>query len=58
MEKLEFLIDYLLKESKEIKFKNVPKTNEEKENLWRALCNLRDAKPISTEYLKAQDEYR
>lgn len=57
MERLDFLIDYLLKENKEIKLKNMPKTSEEKANLWRALCNLRDAKPISTEYLKVQDEY-
>ena len=57
MEKLDFLIDYLLKENKEIKLKNIPKTSEEKANLWRALCNLREAKPISMEYLKVQDEY-
>ena len=57
MEKLDFLIDYLLKENKGIKLKNMPKTNTEKADLWRALCNLRDAKPISAEYLKIQDEY-
>lgn len=57
MEKLEFLIDYLLKESKEIKLKNVLKTSEEKANLWRALCNMREAKSISTEYLKVQNKY-
>lgn len=57
MEKLDFLIDYLLKENKEIKLKDMPKTSEEKANLWRALCNIRNAKPISAEYLKVQDEY-
>lgn len=57
MEKIDFLIDYLSKEFKEIKFKNIPKTIEKKSNLWRALCNLREAKPISTKYLKIQDEY-
>lgn len=57
MEKLDFLIDYLLKENKEIKPKNMPKTSEEKVNLWRALCNIRDANPISMEYLKVQDKY-
>ena len=46
MEKLDFLIDYLLKENKEIKLKDMPKTSEEKANLWRALCNIRNAKPI------------
>ena len=57
MEKLDFLIDYLLKENKEIKPKNTTKTSEEKANLWRALCNIRNAKPILDEYLKVQDEY-
>lgn len=57
MERLDFLIDYLLKENKEIKLKNLPKTSEEKANLWRSLCNIRNAKEISSEYLKIQDEY-
>lgn len=57
MEKLDFLINYLLKESKKIKLKNIPKTNEDKANLWRALCNLREAKEMPMEYLKVQDEY-
>lgn len=57
MERLDFLIDYLLKENKETKLKNMPKTSEEKANLWRALCNIRNAKEISLEYLKVQDEY-
>lgn len=57
MEKLDFLIDYLLDENKEIGLKNIPKVKEDKENLWRALCNIREAKPISMEYLKVQDEY-
>lgn len=57
MEKLDFLIDYLLKENEEIKLNNTPKTNEEKADLWRALCNIREAKQISEEYLKVQDAY-
>lgn len=57
MENLDFLIDYLLKENNEIKIKDMPKTDEEKANLWRALCNIREARPISKEYLKVQDEF-
>ena len=57
MEKLDFLIDYLLDENKEIGIKNIPKVKEDKENFWRALCNIRVAKPIAMEYLKVQDEY-
>lgn len=55
-EKLDFLIKYLLedigKEANEIPF-----TMEEKEKVWRALCNIRKPNPISEEYLKVQDEY-
>lgn len=57
MGKLDFLIEYLLKENKEIKLKNIPNTSREKANLWRALCNIREAKAISVEYLQVQDEY-
>lgn len=57
LEKLDFLIKYLLKENKEIKMEKMPTSSKEKENLWRALCNLRNAKQISSEYLKVQDEY-
>lgn len=57
MEKLDFLIDYLLKENEKVKVEKQPTTSEEKENLWRALCNIRNAKQISSEYLKVQDEY-
>jgi hypothetical protein len=57
MEQLDFLIDYLLKENIKLNIEKVPQTIEEKENLWRALCNIRDAKPISDEYLTIQDEF-
>lgn len=57
MEKLDFLIDYLLKENKEIKIKELPNNLQEKKNLWRGLCNIREAKPISEEYLKIERDY-
>ena len=55
-EKLDFLIDYLSKESGEFYFEK-PVTLDEKEKVWRALCNIRKPKPILDEYLKVQDEY-
>ena len=55
-EKLDFLIEFLIKDlGKEITER--PVTLEEKEKLWRGLCNIREAKPISDEYLKVQDEF-
>ena len=57
MEKLDILIDYLLQENKKIKIEKMPSNLEEKKNLWRSLCNIRNAKPISNEYLKVEKEY-
>ena len=57
MEKeLDFLIKYLIKDTGE-KIYEVPETLEEKEELWRSLCNIRKPKPISDEYLKVQDKF-
>ena len=55
-EKLDFLIKYLLEDIEE-KVIEIPITLEEKEKVWRALCNIRKPKPISDEYLKVQDEF-
>ena len=57
MEKLDFLIEYLLKENKELKVEKMLTNVEDKKNLWRSLCNVRDAKPISNEYLQIEKEY-
>ncbi len=57
MEKLDFLIDYLLTENKEIRIEKIPKNIEDKKNLWRSLCNIREAKPISKKYLQIEKEY-
>ena len=55
-EKLDFLIKYLMKDiGKNVV--EIPVTLEEKEKLWRGLCNVRRPNPISEEYLKVQDEY-
>ena len=55
-EKLDFLIEYLIKERGEDFFER-PVTFEEKERVWRGLCNIRQPKQISNEYLKVQDEF-
>lgn len=54
MEKIDYLIDYLLKESgrEELDYSNM-----DKKRLYRALVNIRDAKPISEDFLKEEDEY-
>lgn len=57
MEKLDFLIDYLLNENKEIKVEKMPTNIEDKKNLWRSLCNIRDANLISKKYLQVEKEY-
>lgn len=57
MEKLDFLIDYLLNENTEIKVNSIHKNELEKKRLYRSLCNIREAKPISNEYLEKENEF-
>lgn len=57
LEKLDFLINYLLEENKEVKAEKIPEDNISKKRLYRSLCNIRDVKPISEKYLKAENEY-
>lgn len=54
MEKINYLIDYLLKESGRDNFNY---SNRDKKALYRALVNVRQANPISEEFLKVEDEY-
>ena len=54
MEKIDYLIEYLLKESGRNSFDY---TNRDKKSLYRALVNVRQANPISNEFLRAEDEY-
>ena len=49
MEKIDYLIEYLLKESGR---KNFDYSNRDKKSLYRALVNVRQANPISDEFLK------
>lgn len=57
LKKLDFLINYLLKENQEINVNKIPTNIDDKKNLYRSLCNIRDAKNISSKFLKIEDEY-
>lgn len=53
---LDFLITYLAEERNEkIEIENL--SEEEKKSVFRSLCNIRDAKEISQEFLNIQDMY-
>ena len=54
MEKIDYLIEYLLKESGR---ENFDYSNTDKKSLYRALVNVRQASPISEDFLKAEDKY-
>lgn len=56
MDNLDYLIQYLLSERNE-KVNLQELSVEDKKNLFRSLCNLRDAKEISEQFLSMQDEY-
>ena len=57
MEKLDFLIDYLIKENKEIDIKETPQNTSDKKRLYRSLCNIREPLPISEKYIKTENEF-
>jgi len=56
MNRLDYLIEYLLKENPEYSAIEIPETEQEKRDLFRALCNVREPKPVSEEFLRLQDE--
>ena len=56
-ERLLFLLDYLIKESKQYSDINIPNSIPEKKRLLRSLMNIRAPKAISDEFIKIQDEY-
>ena len=57
MEKLDFLIDYLIKENKSIDVKEIPQNTRDKKRLYRSLCNIREPLPISKEYIETEKEF-
>ena len=56
MNRLGYLIDYLLKEDPQYSEMEIPSDLQGKRDLFRALRNVRWPKPISEEFLRLQDE--
>ena len=56
MNRLDFLIDYLIKEDPQYSEMEIPTTEQGKRDLFRALRNVREPKPVSEEFLRLQDE--
>ena len=56
MNRLDYLIEYLLKENPEYSSMEIPETEQGKRDLFRALRNVREPKPVSEEFLRLQDE--
>ena len=57
MEKLDYLIKYLLNENKNVEIAKMPYDEISKKKLYRSLCNIRDPLPISQEYIQIENEY-
>ena len=57
MENADYLINYLMEENPEIKINRTPVDDNEKFNLYRSLCNVRQAKPISDEFIEKEEKY-
>ena len=56
MKRLDYLIDYLLKDDPQYSEMQVPTDLQGKRDLFRALRNVRWPKPVSEEFLRLQDE--
>ena len=56
MNRLGYLIDYLLKEDPQYSEMEIPSDLQGKRDLFRALRNVRWPKPVSDEFLRLQDE--
>ena len=56
MNRLDFLIDCLIKEDPQYSELQIPETEQGKRDLFRALRNVREPKPVSEEFLRLQDE--
>ena len=54
---IDYLIDELIKEDDRLANIVIPEDIYDKKDLYRALRNIRNPKPISYEYLKIQDKY-
>lgn len=57
IQRLDYMIQFLLNESPEYQGIGIPENVEQKKSLLRALMNLRLPKPLSQEFLDIQDAY-
>ena len=57
MEKLDFLINYLLSERNDVDGIEIPNNDADKFRLYRSLVNIRPAMKASDDFLQAEDEY-
>ncbi len=57
MEKLDFLINYLLSERNDVDGIKIPNNDADKFRLYRSLVNIRPAVKADEDYLQAEDEY-
>ncbi len=57
MNRLDFMIDYLLSERNDLGNIAIPKTEQDKFRLYRSLVNIRPAVKADDSFLQAEDEY-
>jgi len=57
MDDLKYMIEYLINENEKIQKEQFLDSSLNDEEIWRALCNIRDAKDASKEYLEVQDRF-
>ena len=56
MNRLDYLIQYLIDEDPKYSEMQIPEDLQGKRDLFRALRNVREPKPVSEEFLRLQDE--
>ena len=56
MNRLDYLIQYLIDEDPQYSGMRIPEDLQGKRDLFRALCNVREPKPVHEEFLRLQDE--
>ncbi len=56
MQTIDYLIKYLLDENPDIKIRKQPENFQEKFTIYRSLTNIRQAKPITQEYIQQEDK--
>ena len=57
MNRLDFMIDYLLSERNDLGNIAIPETEQDKFRLYRSLVNIRPAVKASDDFLQVEDEY-